>query len=109
MTKSISRIWFLTATISLESGTAVNLTCVEDAPSTSFSANNVPAEASQPFTFAHGELKIANGSSTAVVAELQEADINWTQNAELLYSLNDNQAADAYKRVLEITGRFSAA
>ena len=80
----------------------------EDAPSTSFSANNVPAETSQPFTFAHGELKIADGSSTAVVAELQEADINWTQNAELLYSLNDNQAADAYKRVLEVTGRFRA-
>ncbi len=33
-TKSISSIWFLTALISLESGTITNLISVEDAPST---------------------------------------------------------------------------
>lgn len=80
----------------------------EDAPSTSFSASNAPSETSKPFTFAHGTLNLRTSGGKAAIAELQEADINWTQNSDLLYSLGNNQAAAPVKRVLEITGRFRA-
>ena len=65
-------------------------------------------ELSKPFTFAHGTVNLRTASGTEVIAELQEADVNWTQNSDLLYTLGDNQAATAIKRVLEITGRIRA-
>tara|TARA_R110002020_G_scaffold222074_4_gene430527 strand:+ start:2320 stop:3327 length:1008 start_codon:yes stop_codon:yes gene_type:complete len=102
-----------TLSISASVGDVVNATAditygKEDAPSTSFSAGNAPTEDSKPFTFAHGTVNLRTASGTEVIAELQEADINWTQNSDLLYTLGDNQAATAIKRVLEITGRFRA-
>ena len=77
---------------------------VEDAPSNSFGAAVV--ETSKPFTFAHGTLNLRTASGTEVIAELQEADINFTQNSDLLYALGTNQAVKGIKRILEVTGRF---
>ena len=62
-----------------------------------------------PYTFAHGEVKVHNGSALAAVAEVQEFDITFAQNAELLYGLNSHTAVDAYRRVFDISGRFRAA
>ncbi len=62
-----------------------------------------------PYTFAHGELKVSNGSSLVTVAEVQEADVSFAQNTELLYGLNSNSAIDAYRKVLDVTGRFKTA
>tara|TARA_R110002074_G_scaffold291499_1_gene463294 strand:- start:1341 stop:2336 length:996 start_codon:yes stop_codon:yes gene_type:complete len=62
-----------------------------------------------PYTFAHGLVKVHNGSSLVEVAEVQEFDINFSQNAELLYGLNSHTAVDAYRRVFDISGRFRAA
>ena len=78
----------------------------EDAPSASF--GTAAAETSKPFTFAHGTLQLRAASGVTTVAELQEADINFTQNSDLLYRLGSNQAVQGIKRVLEITGRFRA-
>jgi len=77
----------------------------EDAPSASF--GTAAAETSKPFTFAHGTLSLRNSAGNGeAIAELQEADINFTQNSDLLYQLGSNQAVKGIKRVLEITGRF---
>jgi hypothetical protein len=62
-----------------------------------------------PYTFAHGEVKVHNGSTLAAVAEIQEFDISFAQNAELLYGLNSHTAVDAYRKVFDISGRFRAA
>ena len=80
----------------------------ESAPSVNFAAGNAPTENSAPFTFAHGTLALRTASGTENIAELQEADINFTQNTDLLYKLGQNQATNSYKRVLDITGRFRA-
>ena len=77
----------------------------EDAASNSSSDfAGVPTEASQPFTFAHGRLKVGGD----VIAEIQSCDINFNQNGELLYQVGSNQAVTAIKRKLEITGKFQA-
>ena len=79
----------------------------EDAPSASF--GTAAAETSKPFTFAHGTLSLRNSAGNGeAIAELQEADINFTQNSDLLYQLGSNQAVKGVKRILEITGRFRA-
>ena len=61
-----------------------------------------------PYTFAHGEVKVSNGSSLVAVAEVQEFDISFAQNAELLYGLNSQTAVDAYRKVFDVSGRFRA-
>ena len=78
----------------------------EDAPSASF--GTAAAETSKPFTFAHGTLSLRTADGALPIAELQEADVNFTQNSDLLYRLGSNQAVQGIKRVLEITGRFRA-
>jgi|14BtaG_2_1085337.scaffolds.fasta_scaffold08819_2 hypothetical protein len=75
----------------------------EDAPSTSGFSDDA-TENSQPFTFAHGSLKIGG----SIIAELQEADINFSQNGDLLYSIGDQQSVAGIKRSLDISGRFRA-
>jgi len=59
-----------------------------------------------PYTFAHGVVKVHNGTDLQPVAEIQEFDISFAQNAELLYGLNSQTAVDAYRKVFEISGRF---
>lgn len=75
----------------------------EDNPTTSF-GSQASSTGDEPYTFAHGVLKY--GGNTIV--QLQDADISFTQNTELLYGLGSHQAVDAIKKVLEITGRFRA-
>ena len=66
-------------------------------------------QAATPYTFAHGELKVSNGTAPQTVAEIQDVDITFAQNSELLYGLNSNSAIDAFRRVFEITGKFRTA
>ena len=74
----------------------------EGASTTSFSDD--ASEGSAPFTFAHGSFTLDGG----VQGQIQEVDISFAQNGELLYQLGSNQAVTAIKRKLEITGRFQA-
>ena len=73
----------------------------EDAISTSFDTS-VASPSGKPFTFAHGELVVGN----EILAEVQDAEITFTQNSELLYQLGSQQSIAGIKRVLDITGRF---
>lgn len=58
-----------------------------------------------PYTFAHGTIKV--GGST--LAEVQDADITFAQNTNLLYQIGQHHAKDAYRQIFDITGRFRAA
>ena len=80
---------------------------IENAPGTVTTAASVPdgtAQTEFPYTFAHGRLKINN----TVVAELQDVDITFAQNASLLYNVGTNQAVDAYRQIFDVTGNFRA-
>jgi hypothetical protein len=66
--------------------------------------SSAATEGGKPFTFAHGSLKL--GGTT--ILEVQEADITWTQNGDLLYQLGSQQAVTGIKKTLDITGRFKA-
>lgn len=57
-----------------------------------------------PYTFVHGSLNIGGA-----IAQLQDMDINMNFGTELLYSINSPNSIGAYKRLMEITGRFTVA
>ena len=61
-----------------------------------------------PYTFAHGELKVGTGSSGALtkVFDVQDIDISFATNAELLYGLGEHYAQNAFRKVFDIGGRF---
>ena len=70
------------------------------------SSINQPAT---PYTFAHGELKAPTGGlALKEVAEVQDVDITFTSNAELLYGIGSHYAQNVFRRVFEIGGRFRA-
>jgi|TARA_R110000824_G_scaffold356890_2_gene544188 hypothetical protein len=74
---------------------------------TSGTSSQVDINASgRPFTFAHGTLSVWNGSAMQAVGEVQSVDVNFNQNAELLYKLGSHYATQSYRKVLDITGRF---
>ena len=63
--------------------------------------------AGDPLTFAHGTFLVSNGTNTLQeVGEIQSFDMNINQNAELLYKLGQHHAAESFRKVLDITGRF---
>lgn len=61
-----------------------------------------------PYTFAHGTLKWYDGSSLSTVAEVQSANISFTQNVNLLYRIGSNKATAAYRQGFDINGTFQA-
>jgi len=80
----------------------------EDAPALTFSSSNAPVKPANefPYTFAHARLKV--GGTDEIIVQVQDLDITFTQNSDMLWGLNDHQAAATYRRVLDITGRFRA-
>ena len=78
----------------------------EDTPSNaSGDFSDDATEDSQPFTFANGQFSL-NG---VVQTQIQDVDINFAQNGDLLYEIGSNQAVAGIKRTLDITGRFKVA
>tara|TARA_R110000744_G_scaffold5573_4_gene19865 strand:- start:2374 stop:3336 length:963 start_codon:yes stop_codon:yes gene_type:complete len=75
----------------------------ETAPSVTLGVPTLPSVES-PYTFAHAELTFGG----IPVIQCQDASINLTQNAELLYGLNSHAAKDAFRKLLSITGSFKA-
>ncbi len=62
-----------------------------------------------PYTFAHGVVKMATGSSSGAMVEvfdIQDIDVNFTTNAEMLFGLNNHYAQNAFRKVFDIGGRF---
>jgi hypothetical protein len=58
-----------------------------------------------PFTFAHATLELPDGSA---VAELQDFDITFNTNSELLYQQGSPNAVGAFRKLFEMTGKFNA-
>ena len=81
---------------------------------TGFDTTPPTDEIAFPYTFAHGQLKWAGndatdtGASGSVVAELQDASINFSQNPTLLYTIGSHQSVASFRRVFDITGSFTA-
>ncbi|MFM7796296.1 MAG: phage tail tube protein [Candidatus Nitrosotenuis sp.] len=76
----------------------------EDEPTTTFGTAPTKPTVAFPYTFAHANFKWAG----SVVAQVQDVSINIGQSSALLYGLNSNQAVDAYRQVLDISGSFRA-
>ena len=76
----------------------------EDAPSATLGTAPTQPDVVFPYTFAHARLKYGG----SVVAQVQDLSITIDQGSTLLYGLNDNQAVDAYRQLLDITGSFKA-
>lgn len=65
-------------------------------------------QAGNPYTFAHGHFKVHDGSQLTEIGEIQDCDINWATNSELLYGIGSHYATSSYKKALDITGKFKA-
>lgn len=65
-------------------------------------------QAGNPYTFAHGHFKVHDGSQLTEIGEIQDCDINWATNSELLYGIGSHYAQSSYKKALDITGKFKA-
>ena len=86
-------------------GCTVDMTYGKDsAPSTSL--GTAPSEPTEEFayTFAHGKLTVGGN----VIAQVQDVDMTFAQNPDLLYGIGSNQAVSTYRRVFDLTGRFRA-
>jgi len=58
-----------------------------------------------PFTFAHGSLEFPD---CTVIAEVQDVDVTFTQNADHIWGIGDSTASSGIRRLFEITGKFKA-
>jgi len=58
-----------------------------------------------PFTFAHGCLGFPTGTP---IGELQDFEITLNPNYEMLWAQGSHVATDAYRKLFEITGKFTA-
>jgi hypothetical protein len=60
-----------------------------------------------PYTFAHGELKApTGGTALQTIFDIQDVDITFSPNTELLWGLGSHYAQNAFRRVFDIGGRF---
>jgi len=57
-----------------------------------------------PYVFANASLQLPSGTS---VATIQDLDLNLNSNAELLYELGKANSVDAYRKILEMTGKIN--
>jgi hypothetical protein len=80
-----------------------------------FEASPPADDVAFPYTFAHGQLKWAGEggvdtthATDSIVAELQDASINFSQNPTLLYTIGSHQSVASFRRVFDITGSFTA-
>jgi len=78
----------------------------EDAVGTSVDATIAEDDIKFPYTFAHATLELPDAT---VVAQLQEFEINFNLNTELLYGMGSASAVGAFRKIFEMTGKFKAA
>tara|TARA_X000001382_G_scaffold107856_1_gene83608 strand:- start:583 stop:1575 length:993 start_codon:yes stop_codon:yes gene_type:complete len=78
---------------------------IVDTISTSVSGGTTADDINFPYTFAHASLELLDGSA---VAEIQDFDINFATNCELLYEQGAANAVGAFRKLFEITGKFNA-
>jgi hypothetical protein len=67
-----------------------------------------------PYTFSHALLQIPNSTtnhpnrSANLIAEVQDFDISFTSNTELLYEQGSANAVGGFRKLFEMTGKFNA-
>jgi len=86
-------------------GATVDMTYGKEiAPSTTL--GTAPSEPTEEFayTFAHGKVTVGGN----VIAQVQDVDLTFGQNPDLLYGIGSNHAVSTYRRVFDLTGRFRA-
>ena len=82
--------------------------------STSYHSSPPNDDVNFPYTFAHGELRWYgdDGQDTdnagSKIAELQSANVTFSQNPALLYTVGSHKAVSSFRRVFDITGNFQA-
>ena len=79
---------------------------IEDAVGTSVDSTPAEDDIKFPYTFAHATLELPDST---VVAQIQEFDINFNLNTELLYGIGSADAVGAFRKIFEMTGKFKAA
>ena len=60
-----------------------------------------------PYTFSHASLQFPDGSGN-IIAEVQDFDISFSSNTELLYEQGSASAVGAFRKLFEMTGKFNA-
>lgn len=78
----------------------------EDAVSTTLDTTIAADDIKFPYTFSHATLELPDGS---VVAQLQEFEITFNMNSELLYGMGSANAVSVFRKIFEMTGKFKAA
>ena len=58
-----------------------------------------------PYTFVHAS--ITNPLTGSTLASVQSFDLNINSNAELIYGMGSKLSVDAYRKILELTGKVS--
>jgi len=82
--------------------------------STSYHASPPNDDVNFPYTFAHGSLHwygddaADTNSDNSKVAQLQSANVTFSQNPALLYTVGSHKAVSSFRRVFDITGNFQA-
>ena len=81
---------------------------------TSYHASPPNDDINFPYTFAHGELRwygddaADTDAAGSKIAELQSANVTFSQNPALLYTVGSHKAVSSFRRVFDITGNFQA-
>jgi len=76
----------------------------EDTVSTTLDSSVGTVGSFTPYTFVHASIELPSGTTIATV---QDFELNLNTNAELLYALGDADAVDAWRKILEMTGKLS--
>ncbi len=58
-----------------------------------------------PYTFSHASIELLDGTT---IAEVQDFDISFTSNTELLYEQGSANAVGGFRKLFEMTGKFNA-
>jgi len=78
----------------------------EDTIGTSVDTTIAADDIKFPYTFAHATMELPDGT---VIAQLQEFEINFGMNTELLYGIGSASAVGAYRKIFEMSGKFKTA
>ena len=78
----------------------------EDAVTTTLDGSPAADDIKFPYTFAHASLELP-GATT--VAQIQEFELTFNLNSELLYGIGSANAVSAFRKIFDMTGKFKAA
>lgn len=76
----------------------------QDSVGTTLDTSTASEQDFTPYTFVNASVELPDGTP---VATIQDFDLNLNSNAELLYALGDANSVDAYRKILEMTGKIN--